>query len=42
MNPIIFRKTRKILFIFGDSDEIAIGKEIIKDFELMPWRIREN
>lgn len=25
----------KILFIFGDSDEIVIGKEIIKDFEQM-------
>lgn len=25
----------KILFIFGDSDEIIIRKEIIKDFELM-------
>lgn len=25
----------KILFIFGDADEIVIGKEIVKDFEQM-------
>lgn len=29
------QQNSKILFIFGDSDEIVIGKEIIEDFEQM-------
>ena len=33
--PSYNHQNNKILFIFGDSDEIIIGKEIIEDFEKM-------